>query len=95
MSDEQNPFLAFSPMCSIKSSSEPFRAFLGATLSAIEGISVEPSIFNPHMKLDTVIEEDKVQGLSHKDAYYEGNEFGLMVCLFPSPFLQSPTHLSR
>jgi hypothetical protein len=53
-----HPFLAYSPMISIEGSSEPFRAFLGAILSVIEDVSVEPSTFNPLMELDTIIEEE-------------------------------------
>jgi hypothetical protein len=56
--DDDHPFLAYSLITSIKDSSEPFRAFLGAILSVIEGVAVEPSAFNPDMELDTIIEED-------------------------------------
>ncbi|KAH9049838.1 hypothetical protein EDB84DRAFT_1555805 [Lactarius hengduanensis] len=37
VSNNDDPFLAFSPMCSIEDSSEPFRAFLGAILSVLYG----------------------------------------------------------
>jgi hypothetical protein len=39
-------------------SSEPFQVFLGVILSVIKGVPVTPSKFNPHMKLDTIIEEE-------------------------------------
>jgi hypothetical protein len=53
-------------MTSIGDSSEPFRAFLGAILSVVKGVAVQPSpaAFNPDMELDSVIEEDKVE---HED----------------------------
>jgi hypothetical protein len=54
--DEDNPFLAYSPMISIKDSTIPFRAFLGAILSEINEVSVDPSTFDPHMELDTIAE---------------------------------------
>jgi hypothetical protein len=50
-------------MTSIESSSEPFRAFLGAILSVIQGVAVEKSPFNPDMELD-IIKEDKDKDLS-------------------------------
>ncbi|KAH9023569.1 hypothetical protein EDB83DRAFT_2527303 [Lactarius deliciosus] len=53
------PFLTFSPMFSIEGSSEPFRAFLGAILSVLEGSPVQASKFNPTMVLDTIPEEGK------------------------------------
>jgi len=57
--DDEHPFLAYSPMISIEDSSEPFRAFLGAILSVIKDVSVEPSAFDLDMELDTIIEEDE------------------------------------
>ncbi|KAH9017321.1 hypothetical protein EDB85DRAFT_2096490 [Lactarius pseudohatsudake] len=59
VSDKDNPFLTFSPMFSIEGSSEPFRAFLGAILSVLEGTPVPASEFNPSMVLDTIPEEGK------------------------------------
>jgi len=55
--DDDHPFLAYSPIVSIKDSSEPFQAFLGANLSVLKGEGIEPSTFNPDMQLDTIIEE--------------------------------------
>ncbi|KAH9026553.1 hypothetical protein EDB84DRAFT_1670115 [Lactarius hengduanensis] len=59
VSNKDNPFLAFSPMFSIEGSSEPFRAFLGAILSVLEGTPVPACEFNPSMVLDTIPEEGK------------------------------------
>jgi hypothetical protein len=56
--DDDHPCLAFSSIASIENSSELFRAFLGAILSVIEGVAIEPSAFNPDMELDIIIEED-------------------------------------
>jgi hypothetical protein len=56
--DDVQPFLAYSPMIDIEDSSVPFRALLGATLSVVEKVSVQPSEFNPHMTFDTIVEED-------------------------------------
>ncbi|KAH9074821.1 hypothetical protein EDB83DRAFT_2672416 [Lactarius deliciosus] len=57
VSDDDNPFLAFSPMFSIEGSSEPFRAFLSAILSVLTGAPVQASEFNPTMVLDIIPEE--------------------------------------
>ncbi|KAH9037233.1 hypothetical protein EDB85DRAFT_1861475 [Lactarius pseudohatsudake] len=54
VSDNDNPFLAFSRIFSIEGSSQPFRAFLGAILSVLNGASVQASKFHP---LDTIPEE--------------------------------------
>jgi len=53
---------AYSPITSIKDSSEPFRAFIGAMLSVIKDVPVEPSAFDPGMELDRVIEDDEERG---------------------------------
>ena len=55
--DDDHPFLAYSPKISIKDSSEPFRALLGAILSVLKGAPIEPSTFNPDMQLDNIIED--------------------------------------
>ncbi|KAH9042052.1 hypothetical protein EDB85DRAFT_1856993 [Lactarius pseudohatsudake] len=57
VSDDDNPFLAYSQICSIKGSSEPFRAFLGAILSVQKSAPVQASEFNPAMVLDNIPEE--------------------------------------
>jgi hypothetical protein len=69
--DDDHPFLAYSPKISIKDSSEPFRAFLGAIISVLKGAHIEPSTFNPDIQLDTIIEdtnegplqEDEIEGI--------------------------------
>jgi hypothetical protein len=55
--DDDHPFLAYSPKISIKDSSEPFRAFLGAILSVLKDAHIQPSTFNPDMQFDTIIED--------------------------------------
>ena len=55
--DDTQPYLAYSPLISIEGSSEPFRAFLGAILSVIESVPVEPSVYSPDMELDIITEE--------------------------------------
>jgi hypothetical protein len=57
--DDDHPYLAHSSENSIKDSSEPFRAFLGAILSVIKDVPVEPGAYSSDMVLDT-IEETKV-----------------------------------
>jgi hypothetical protein len=54
---DAHPFLAYSQMISIKDSSEPFRAVLGAILSVVQGASVDSSTFSPDMQLDTIVED--------------------------------------
>jgi hypothetical protein len=56
--DDDNPFLAYSPKCSIENSSKPFRAFLGAILSVLKAAPVEPSVFNPDMELDFIPDDE-------------------------------------
>jgi hypothetical protein len=46
-------------MISIEDSSEPFRAFFGALLSCVKGISVDASTFDPHMELDIITEQEE------------------------------------
>jgi hypothetical protein len=57
VNDENHPFLAYSPMISIEGSTILFRAFLGAILSEIKEVRVDPSTFDPHMELDTIAEQ--------------------------------------
>jgi hypothetical protein len=59
--DARHPFLAYSSMMSIEDSSEPFRAFLGAILSVVKGVTVQPSPFNLDVELDGVTEEVEVE----------------------------------
>ena len=58
MKDDNHPYLAYSPEITIKDSSEPFRAFLGAILSVVKDVPVERSTFNSDMELDIIEEED-------------------------------------
>ena len=60
--DDHHPFLAYSPMISIEDSSVPFRALLGAILSVVNNVPVEPTQFNPNMELDTLVEEPEDEG---------------------------------
>ena len=55
--NDGTPFLAYSPNYSIRDSSEPFRAFLGAILSVKERVPVQESVFHPHIDLDVIPEE--------------------------------------
>jgi len=71
--DDNHPFLAYSTITSIKDSSEPFRAFLGAILSVVEGIAVRPSTFDPDMELDTVMEEHDDPGIVPEDGIGDGS----------------------
>jgi hypothetical protein len=71
--DEAHPFLAYSSMMSIEDSSEPFRAFLGAILSVIQGVAVEKSLFDPDMELDIIKEDkDKDAGILLEDHIDDG-----------------------
>jgi hypothetical protein len=69
--DDDNPYLVYSPEISIKDSSQPFRAFLGAILSVVKGVPVESSAYSPDMGLDT-IEEDK-DNIADGSGLYQGN----------------------
>jgi hypothetical protein len=71
--DDNYPFLAYSPKISIQNSSEPFRAFLGAIFSVVEGVSVDPSEFNPDMALDTIIEEEDEEDVCMEDDKNDGS----------------------
>ena len=55
--DDDHPYLAYSPEITIKDSSEPFRAFLGAILSVIKGVPVERSTYSSDMELDIIEHE--------------------------------------
>jgi hypothetical protein len=55
--DDDHPYLAYSPKISIQDSSEPFRAFLGAILSVVKDVPVDPSAYSSDLELDT-IEQD-------------------------------------
>jgi hypothetical protein len=83
-------------MVSIEGSSEPFRAFIGAILSVIKGVSVEPSTFDPDMELDIIIDDEaggSSEGIDHlmtcgrMHAFGENTESGLMVRPFLDRYL--------
>ena len=65
--DDHHTFLAYSPMISIDDSSVPFRALLGAILSVVKKVPVEPTKFNPNMGLDTLVEEQDEGPLPEDD----------------------------
>ena len=56
--DDNHPYLAYSPEITMKDSSEPFRAFLGAVLSVVKDVPVERSAYSSNMKLDIIKEDD-------------------------------------
>ena len=58
MADDDHPYLVYSPEITIKDSSKPFQAFLGAILSVVKSVPVKHSAYNPKMELD-IIEEEK------------------------------------
>jgi hypothetical protein len=58
------PFLAYSPMCSIEDSSEPFRAVLGAILSVHRNLPVQTSVLSPS---DDTLEEEDTGTLGEED----------------------------
>jgi hypothetical protein len=65
--DDHDPFLAFSSMISIEDSSKPFRVLLGAILSVVKTVPVEPSFFNREMELDIILEEQDEGPLPEDD----------------------------
>ena len=69
--DDDHPYLVYSPEISIKDSSQPFRAFLGAILSVVKGVPVESSAYSPDMGLDT-IEEDE-DDIADSSGLYHGS----------------------
>jgi hypothetical protein len=69
---DRHPFLAYSPLISVDNSSIPFRAFLGAILSVIKAVPVEPSESSPDLQLDTIF-EDKDDGPLPQDDVDDGS----------------------
>ena len=70
--DDEHPYLAYSPNITIEDSSEPFRAFLGAILSVVKNVSVDPSVYRSDMRLDP-IEEEKDDGPEPEDEIDDGS----------------------
>ena len=77
--DDDHPYLAYSPEITIKDSSEPFRAFLGAILSVAKDVPVECSAYSSDMELD-IIEGEATATVTRED---ENTESDLIV----RPFL--------
>ena len=87
--DDRHPFLAYSPKISINDSSQPFRAFLGAILSVLNGVEIEPSTFNPNIQLDTITEDiDTTEPpVTRFHTHPDNAEPELMVCPFVGSYL--------
>ena len=66
--NDESAFLAFSPFLTMEGSSVPFRAFLGAILSAVKGVAVGASVFDRNQPLDTIDEEVEEESSSTSDA---------------------------
>ena len=58
--DDDHPYLVYSPEITVKDSSEPFRAFLGAILSVVKDVPVERSAYSSNIELDIIEEEDDI-----------------------------------
>jgi hypothetical protein len=65
--------LAYSPMLDISSSSIPFRAYLGAVLSAVRGFPVNPTVITVGTILDTLPEEDEGEDSTPEDMDDDGS----------------------
>ena len=82
MKDDNHPYLAYSPEITVKDSSEPFRAFLGAILSVVKDVPVERSAFNSDMELDILEEEEEEDGplpendIDDDSGVYQGSSGG-------------------
>jgi len=79
--DDDHPYLAYSPEITIKDSSEPFRAFLGAILSVVKDVPVERSAYSSDMELDIIEEEEDDSPLPEDDidddsGAYQGSSGG-------------------
>ena len=87
--DNNHIYLAYSPEISIKDSSEPFRAFLGAVLSVVKDVPVGRSAFSSNMKLD-IINEDEDEGSLPEDdidndlGAYHGSADGKATTTYPA-----------
>jgi hypothetical protein len=87
--DDDYPYLAYSPETTIKHSSEPFRAFLGAILSVVKNVPVERSAYSSDMELD-IIEEDEDDGplpeddIDDESGVYQGSSGGRATTSHPA-----------
>ena len=87
--DANRPYLAYSPEISIKDSSEPGRAFLGAVLSVAKDVPVERSTYSSNMKLDIIKEEEDEGFLPEDDidddsGAYLGSSGGKATTSYPA-----------
>jgi hypothetical protein len=87
--DDDHPYLAYSPKFTIKDSSEPFRAFLGAILSVVKDVPVERSAYNSDMELDIIEEEEDDGPLPEDDigddsGAYHGSSGGRATTSYPA-----------
>jgi hypothetical protein len=87
--DDDHPYLAYSPEITIKDSSEPFRAFLGAILSVVKDVPVERSAYSSDMELDIVEEEEEDGPLPEDDieddsGAYQGSSGGRATTSHPA-----------
>ena len=67
----------------------PFRAFLGAILSVVKNLPVEPSAYNSDMELDIIKEEEKDGPLPEDDidddsGAYHGDSGGRATTSYPA-----------
>ena len=76
--DPDHPYLVYSEKISINHSSEPFRAYLGAILSVIKCVSVEPSENTPALELDPISEAEEEEE-SNDGPYENDNDSGPCV----------------
>jgi hypothetical protein len=74
--DAERPFLVYSPMIRIQDSSVPFRALLGAILSAVKDISVDPSEFSHDIRLDIDAKDKGPSPEDHIDGTVHDRETG-------------------
>ena len=89
MRDDDHPYLAYSPEITIKDSSEPFRAFLGAILSVVKDVPVEHSEYSSDMELDVIKEEEDEGPLPEDDidddsGTYRGSSGGKATTSHPA-----------
>jgi len=76
--DDDHPYLAYSPKISTENSSEPFRAYLGAILSAVKDVSVKSSnTIASDMPIDGIVNADKYSlpknGIGNDSATHRGS----------------------
>ena len=58
---DDHSYLAYSPEITIKDSSEPFRAFLGAFLSIVKDVPVERNAYCSGMEFDIIEDDDSLR----------------------------------